>query len=200
MQGWGFVYLSTFIIISSLPYLHTFCLFKSLASNRILWNKINIVEFCGMWSTTIKILLGRMQQLSIQTSHMYRRRALEACHIKPSPMNRDRGLLPPVYDSSKHQNPPDILLCSVTLLCLAPCVTVISVFFFPPESSVLYLVLTSGCFVRFILLMFLIPTEEDYSRVVATNSISFVQLVVIGTSYIFRQLYSTTNQHISQLH
>ena len=100
-------------------------------------------------------------------------------------MNRDRGLLPPVYDSSKHQNPPG----------LAPCVTVISVFFFPPESSVLYLVLTSGCFVCFILLMFLVPTEEDYSRVVATNSISFVQLVVIGTIYLDNCIQQQTNTY-----
>ena len=38
--------------------------------------------------------------------HMYRRRTLEAWHIRqePKPMNRDRGLLPPVYDSLI--NPP----------------------------------------------------------------------------------------------
>ena len=40
--------------------------------------------------------------------HMYRRRTLEAWHIRqePKPMNRDRGLLPPVYDSLIRTNPP----------------------------------------------------------------------------------------------
>ena len=40
--------------------------------------------------------------------HMYRRRTLEAWHIhqEPNPMNRDRGLLPPVYDSLIRTHPP----------------------------------------------------------------------------------------------
>ena len=39
--------------------------------------------------------------------HMYCRRTLEAWHIRqePNPMNRDRGLLPPVYDRT--HPPPD---------------------------------------------------------------------------------------------
>ena len=46
--------------------------------------------------------------------HMYCRQALEAWHIRqePRPMNRDRGLLPPVYDTLVRTHPPpDILLC-----------------------------------------------------------------------------------------
>ena len=46
--------------------------------------------------------------------HMYRRRTLEAWHIRqePNPMNRDRGLLPPVYDSLIRTHPsPDTHLC-----------------------------------------------------------------------------------------
>ena len=40
--------------------------------------------------------------------HMYRRQTLEAWHIRqePNPMNRDRGLLPPVYDSLIRTHPP----------------------------------------------------------------------------------------------
>ena len=40
--------------------------------------------------------------------HMYRRRTLEAWHIRqePNPMNRDRGLLLPVYDSLIRTHPP----------------------------------------------------------------------------------------------
>ena len=40
--------------------------------------------------------------------HMYHRRTLEAWHIpqEPNPMNRDRGLLPPVYDSHIRTHPP----------------------------------------------------------------------------------------------
>ena len=40
--------------------------------------------------------------------HMYRRRTLEAWHIRqePNPMNRVRGLLPPVYDSLIRTHPP----------------------------------------------------------------------------------------------
>ena len=40
--------------------------------------------------------------------HMYLRQTLEAWHIhqEPNPMNRDRGLLPPVYDSLIRTHPP----------------------------------------------------------------------------------------------
>ena len=40
--------------------------------------------------------------------HMYCRWTLEAWHIRqePNPMNRDRGLLPPVYDSLIRTHPP----------------------------------------------------------------------------------------------
>ena len=46
--------------------------------------------------------------------YMYRCRTLEAWHIRqePKPMNRDRGLLPPVYDSLIRTHPPlDTHLC-----------------------------------------------------------------------------------------
>ena len=46
--------------------------------------------------------------------HMYRCQTLEAWHIRqePNPMNRDRGLLPPVYDSLVRTHPsPDTHLC-----------------------------------------------------------------------------------------
>ena len=46
--------------------------------------------------------------------HMYHHRTLEVWHIhqEPKPMNRDRGLLPPVYDSLiRTHPPPDAHLC-----------------------------------------------------------------------------------------
>ena len=47
-------------------------------------------------------------------NYMYRCQTLEAWHIRqePKPMNRDRGLLPPVYDSLIRTHPPsDTRLC-----------------------------------------------------------------------------------------
>ena len=105
----------------------------------------------------------------MQTPHMYVPSPnTEAWHIRqePNPMNRDRGLLPPVYDSFiRTHPPPDFNVDNVALSSL------IVHFHCLSFSSRQGIVFTSGCFYVFIPaapLLVLIATDEDYCIVVET--------------------------------
>ena len=104
--------------------------------------------------------------------HMYRRRTLEAWHIRqePNPMNRDRGLLPqhmiPLSEPTHHQT-----LINVDNVALSSLIVHLHCLSFPSRQGIVF---TSGCFCVFIPaapLLVLFATDEDYCIVVETFGI-----------------------------